>query len=410
MKWLDKLTVLSRYLLAIVFIFSGFVKGIDPWGTAYKLGDYFVSFHLQFLNPTALLLSITLAAAEFYIGLLLLFGIRIRLAIWGAFLFMLFFTPLTLVLAITNPISDCGCFGDAVKLSNWETFYKNVIFMGAAAVLFANRKKLTDSYRTLHQVILTIVLLIFAVAPSIHGYRNQPMLDFRPFHIGANLYEYTRIPENASHDEYKTILYYSKNGQVKEFDETNYPWDDSTWTFVDSKSILVKKGYTPPITNFSLYSELGIDYTDSILHSKGYLVLVVIPSKNYLTEPCIKRLLELQKLLMSANIKAYVLTAMVGSDLVELQDKRGLYLPLLQADEILLKTIVRSHPGVLLLLNGTIIGKWHWRDVPLSIFSNSNDILALQLTSIEKSRGQSLVLILSLFLLLTLSVAHLTQK
>jgi len=155
--------------------------------------------------------------------------------------------PLTLVLAITNPISDCGCFGDAIKLSNWGTFYKNILFFAAAAFLFFNRRGLKTGHHLFQRRMQSaIILLIIAFLPSIHGIRHQPLIDFRPFHVGANLLEYTSIPEDAPHDVYKTVLYYQKDGSGKEFDETNYPWNDSTWTFVDSKSYLVKMDILRP--------------------------------------------------------------------------------------------------------------------------------------------------------------------
>jgi uncharacterized membrane protein YphA (DoxX/SURF4 family) len=389
--------LLATYLLAIVFIFSGFVKGIDPWGTAYKLSDYFTAFHLHFLNDLALPFAVILCVAELYIGLLLLFGAKPRIAAWGVFLFMAVFTPLTLILAITNPISDCGCFGDAIKLSNWGTFYKNLIFFTAAAYLFASRKELSAKYGIFKEHAVSILLLAIALVPPIHGIRHQPLIDFRPFHLGANLLQYTKIPEDAPHDVYKTTLYYQKDGVVKEFDETNYPWDDSTWTFVDSKSYLAEKGYTPPIANFSLYTEDGQNYTDSILYSKGDLILVVVPSIKYLSEPAVAKFRTVQKQARDKGITIFGLTSAAGTDLANLENKHGLFFTWLQADEVMLKTMVRSYPGVLYLYDGTIVGKWHWRDIPATLFSSENP-----LSIVVKSIQIKLEYVISAFLLLSL--------
>lgn len=393
--------LLARYLLAIVFIFSGLVKGIDPWGTAYKLHDYFTAFHLDFLNDLALPLAVILCVAELFIGLLLLFGAKLRVASWGSFIFMAVFTPLTLILAITNPISDCGCFGDAIKLSNWGTFYKNLIFFAAAAYLFANRKDLRTNYGIFKEYAVSVLLLALAFAPSIHGIRHQPLIDFRPFHIGANLLQYTSIPEDAPHDVYRTVLYYRKDGVVKEFDETNYPWDDSTWTFVDSKSYLVEKGYTPPIANFTLFTENGQNYTDSILYSKGDLILVVVPSIKYLSEPAIAKFKTIQKQARDKGFKIFGLTSAAGADLANLEDQHGLYFTWLQADEVMLKTIVRSYPGMLYLFNGTIIGKWHWRDIPETLLK-SQQPLSLLVTVSQKRWEYAIASILLLSLILIL--------
>ncbi|HDP76387.1 MAG TPA: DoxX family membrane protein [Bacteroidales bacterium] len=395
--------LLARYLLAIVFIFSGFVKGIDPWGTAYKLFDYFTAFHLHFLNDLTLPFAVILCVAELYLGLLLLFGANPRNAAWGSFIFMAVFTPLTLILAITNPISDCGCFGDAIKLSNWGTFYKNIVLFAAAAYLFANRKELKAKHSNFRKRAVSILLLVIALAPSIHGIRHQPLIDFRPFHLGVNLLQYTKIPEDKPHDVYRTILYYQKDGEVKEFDETNYPWDDSTWTFVDSKSFLVEKGYTPPITNFILYNEHGQNYTDTILYSKGDLILVVVPSVKYLSEPAIAKFKTVQKQARDKGITVFGLTSAAGTDLANLENKHGLFFTWLQADEVMLKTIVRSYPGMLYLYDGTIVGKWHWRDIPEKLFKTEQPLPFL-VTATQKKWEYAIALVLSLSLILILLV------
>ena len=182
-----------RFLLAAVFIFSGFVKGIDPLGSAYKFGDYFAAFHLDFLQPTVVVMAFILCAAELLIGLLLLFGIKMRFAAWSVLLFMAFFTPLTLVLAIFNPVSDCGCFGDAIKLSNWGTFFKNLVFLAAAVFVFIQRKKFTSFYSKPMQWALLMVLSVVALTPSFHGYYSLPMFDFRPYKVGVNFSVVVRV-------------------------------------------------------------------------------------------------------------------------------------------------------------------------------------------------------------------------
>ncbi|QKG79724.1 BT_3928 family protein [Tenuifilum thalassicum] len=404
-----KFTLLARYLLAIVFIFSGFVKGVDPWGTAYKLHDYFLAFHLDFLDNLSLVFSFILCVAELYIGLLLLFGVKLRLAAWGAFLFMLVFTPLTLILALTNPISDCGCFGDAIKLSNWGTFIKNIFFFIAAAILFASRKSITSKFSVLKEFAVAILLLAISLLPSIHGIRHQPLIDFRPFHVGANLLDYTTVPDDAPQDVYKTILYYEKDGVVKEFDESNYPWNDSTWTFVDSKSYLVQKGYTPLINNFVVYSEDGHNYTDSILYSDGYLLLPVIPYTKYLTKEADEVFNKINKKAFEKGIKIFGLVSASGKDLLDLEQKHRLFFPMLQADEVMLKTIVRSQPGLLLLYNGTIIGKWHWRDIPKDLLDVKNPHAYL-IKTLKKSNENYQVLAISISLLLLLLLINVNTK
>jgi len=397
------IVTISRYLLATVFIFSGFVKGIDPLGSAYKFHDYFVAFHLNFLEPLSLAFSFILCAAEFLIGLTLLFGVKLRLAAWGAFLFMLLFTPLTLILAIFNPVSDCGCFGDAVHLSNWQTFYKNIVFFAAAVVLLVYRKTLPLTFAKWKELALLAVLIIMSFMPSIYGYRHLPAYDFRPYHVGVNIHNDMIVPDGAPSDEYKTKLYYQKNGEVKEFDESDYPWNDSTWTFVDSKSTLVKKGYTPPITNFSLRTLEDEDVTEKFVNSSGYSFLVVSSRLDRTEVDAFKKLSELY---YKANEKGYVFICATSTSREQIQDfvgKNSIPFPFVIADEVTLKTIVRANPGLLLLYNGTIIGKWHWRDLPDSKFIDEN-MMSNQISLLKQSSNLRLTVSLGFLLILLLIV------
>ena len=363
---------ISRYLLAITFIFSGFVKGVDPLGSAYKFGDYFMAFGLDFLMPLALPLSFILCAAELVIGLLLLFNIRTQLASWGAMLFMAIFTPLTLVLAIYNPVSDCGCFGDAIILTNWETFFKNVPLLAASIFLVYRRKRLNPLLPFSLEISIALLLLVLSFVPSIHGYRNLPLIDFRPYSIGVNIPEGMKFPEDAPTDVYKTILYYEKDGVVKEFTQDNFPWQDSTWVFVDSKSVLVEKGYEPPISNFTLTDLYGWDLTDSVLHTPGYTMLAVAYRLSDANEQAFSRLNELYFKAKEEHINFFCLTASTADDIDRFVSTTGVAFPFLQADEIMLKTTVRANPGLILLHEGTIIGKWHYRNLPEPIYFEGN--------------------------------------
>ncbi|MDX9853622.1 MAG: DoxX family membrane protein [Tenuifilaceae bacterium] len=394
-----------RFLLAAVFIFSGFVKGIDPLGSAYKFGDYFAAFHLDFLQPTVVVMAFILCAAELLIGLLLLFGIKMRFAAWSVLLFMAFFTPLTLVLAIFNPVSDCGCFGDAIKLSNWGTFFKNLVFLAAAVFVFIQRKKFTSFYSKPMQWALILVLSIVALAPSFHGYYSLPMFDFRPYKIGVNFAEAMEIPEGAPVDEYKTIFIYEKDGVKQEFDETNFPWQDSTWTFVDSKSTLVNAGYTPPITNFSLVSTDGNDATSQIVHGEGYMFLAIAYRLDKTSLKAVDRLNQLYFMARDKGIGFYVATASGVEDIDAFVGKTGAAFPFLMGDEIMLKTIIRSNPGLLLIKDGTILYKWHSRNLPDASIMNGN-LFAHTSKLVQQSKSYiliyTLVFALVLFWLLSL--------
>lgn len=390
---------ISRYLLAVVFIFSGFVKGVDPLGSAYKFHDYFMAFHLNFLDPLTLTFSFVLCAAELAIGLLLLFGVQLRIAAWGAFIFMLVFTPLTLVLAIFNPVSDCGCFGDAIHLSNWQTFFKNILFFAAALLLFLKRKTLSMMYPKWKEYTLFAALIVLSFLPSIDGYLNLPMYDFRPYKIGVNISNDMKTPDGAPADEYSTILYYQKDGVVKEFDESNYPWDDSTWTFVDAKSTLVKKGYTPPITNFSLHTVEGEDITERFINRPGYSFFVVAPRLEKANPESFKKLTEIYYKANTLGHNFICATSTPSDQIADFKLINAIPFPIVTADEVTLKTIVRANPGLLILYNGTIIGKWHWRNFPEANFVDEN-MLSKQLHNIKQVSNNRLSITLVTLLLL----------
>ena len=217
--WLKAVLTVCRLLFGAVFIFSGFVKAIDPLGSTYKIQDYLTAFggFFEHFLPLALPAAVALSTIELLIGLSLFFNIRARLGAWGGLLFMLVMTPLTLYIAIANPVSDCGCFGDAVKLSNTATFLKNIVLLAVVLVLFFNRKRM---YPVFAPGMEWGVLLLFAVAGvglSVHCYRHLPFIDFRPYKVGANIPEGMTVPVGAPQDEYAITFIYEKDGVQQEF-------------------------------------------------------------------------------------------------------------------------------------------------------------------------------------------------
>jgi hypothetical protein len=351
---------IARIITGLAFLFSGTVKAIDPLGSAYKFQDYFNAFNIGFLSDLSLPLAVLLCTVEFITGFCILTGIRLRAGINMSMLLMLIFTPLTLVLALTNPVSDCGCFGDAVKLTNWETFFKNVILIIFALILFVYRKKI--SYKPSpgrDLAILSVTTLIFILF-SFYNLRYLPVIDFLPYKVGVNIAEQMEIPEGAEPDQYETTFIYEKNGVKKEFGLSDYPADDSTWIFVDQKSVLVRKGYEPPIHDFVITSMEGQDLTGEILADEGYTILMISTKLGEASEKHVLRGLDLGRWCMNNGIGFYVLTAS-GSDEIEEYDFGN---RVCSADETTLKTIVRSNPGYMLLRQGVIQGKWSWANLP----------------------------------------------
>jgi uncharacterized membrane protein YphA (DoxX/SURF4 family) len=400
MKTENILTLISRLILGIVFIFSSFVKGIDPLGSTYKFTDYFNAFNIGFLEPLALVLAISLAAAEFIIGISLIFRFRYRLGVWALLVFMSFFTIITFILALTNPVSDCGCFGDAIIMTNWQTFFKNLILIPFVLHIFWFRASHQDSFKPLFSWLAIAVFTLVFLGIEIHAYRHLPLLDFRPYSIGTNIPAKMSMPEGALQDEFKTYLYYGKDGTVKEFTEDNFPWQDTTWTYVDSKHVLVKKGYEPPIHDFTVVDDSDIDITGPLLSDDGYSFLLVATHLGDADTEAMNYASRLAAWCGQAGHSFYCTTA---SDEMEIEEIRQTLDPAFgfhTTDEITLKTIVRSNPGLLLIKDGTILAKWAYRDFPA--LDDFEKILPSLMTANRKAlENRTLGKFILLFLLLS---------
>lgn len=353
-----------RLLLGVVFIFSGFVKAVDPMGGAIKIGEYLASFGLYKLQPFSVLLSFNLSAIEFALGVCMLIGVYRRYTSFLVLLFMAFMTPLTLYLALFDPVSDCGCFGDALVISNWETFFKNIILTAAAVIAFIYNQRLLQGYTFKVYWFVALYAYLFGIGFAYYNYNHLPVIDFRPYKIGVNIPAQMVVPEGQPQDEYKYMFIYEKDGVKKEFGLDNYPADDSTWTFVDSKTELVKKGYTPPIAGFNIYDEAGDDVTSEILDNPGPVLLLVAPKLEDADDEKMDEINSVYDYALEHNIPFYCVTGSSEEAIHNWSDNTGAEYPYRMADEVLLKTMIRSNPGLILLKGGTVLGKWHYNDIP----------------------------------------------
>src|SRR5450759_137702 len=354
------LKIVSRIIIGLLFIFSGVVKAIDPLGSAYKFHDYFQAFHIGFLNSLSIILAILLCTSEFIAGFSVLTGLRQRTGILGALILMIIFTPLTFILALTNPVSDCGCFGDAIHLTNWQTFGKNVILIGLAFVLFTGRKEVKQLFNTITEWIIIFGVIVLFIVFSLANLKYLPVIDFLPYKTGVKIADKMVVPDGVPVDTYNTTFVYEKGGIKKEFSISNYPANDTSWKFVEQKSVLLKKGYQPPIHDFSIASLNGVDITNDVLSHSGYSVLMITKK---LAEAKSNRLEEgyrLGKYCHEKGIDFYILTASGNDEAKSINNGLGFY----SVDETTLKTIVRSNPGYILLKDGIIIGKWSWANLP----------------------------------------------
>jgi uncharacterized membrane protein YphA (DoxX/SURF4 family) len=358
---------LARIVIGITFIFSGFVKGIDPWGSAYKFIDYFMAMGIEGLAWAAFPLGVLLAFAEFLIGVAMLFAINVRFFSWGALLFMLFFTPLTLWIAIANPVTDCGCFGDAWVITNWETFYKNVVLIILSVVVFLQRKKLKPLMGKLDPALGFLVIGAYMVVVG-WSYYHEPVLDFRPYKVGVNIVEAMTIPEDAPHDVYENIFYYrdKNSGEVKQFTEDNYPWQDTVnWVF-DSmdEPRLISQGYRPPIKTFNVETRDGDNIYDFFLYDEKYVFMLIAYDINKSSRKNQPQINELANWALGEGYSFICLTSSLFSETDRFVEETGAPYEFFNADEIDLKTMIRSNPGLLVLKGGTIVAKYSRNDIP----------------------------------------------
>ena len=358
---------LSRILLGITLIFSGFVKGIDPWGSAFKFKDYFQAMGLEWLSWSAFALGILLAFAEFIIGVCILFQIRVKLFAWFGLLFMSFFTGLTLWIALKNPVTDCGCFGDALVISNWETFYKNIVLIILAIIIFSYRKKGWEIIPVKVNYALGAVVLIAYVGSAYYSYQHLPIFDFRPYKVGVNIPEAMSYPDDAEQDVYENIFQYkNKNtGKIKEFTEENYPWKDTVnWEYFNLESKLVKEGYKPPIHDLTFMTREGDDIIDYFIRDENYVFIFVSYD---LFAAKTKSMGGVNTLATWANENGYSFIGLTSTLLEETEvftGENGASFEFFNCDEITLKTMIRSNPGLVVLKNGIIVAKYHFNDIP----------------------------------------------
>ena len=360
-----------RFLLGATFVFSGFVKAIDPIGTQYKLQDYLSAVGMGGIVPdiVTLLASVALSALEFSLGVFVLFAIRRHLVSKILVAFMAVMTLITVWIALFNPVKDCGCFGEALRLTNVQTLLKNIVLLAASVVVAWRPLRMYRFLSRSTQWIAINYTILFVLLLSAHCLYHLPLIDFRPYHIGMNIKKGMEIPAGAPQPEFETTFILQKNGVKKEFTLDNYP--DSSWQFVDSKTVQTKEGYVPPIHDFSIQKADGDDITDSVLTAKGYIFLLVSPHLEQADDSNFGDIDLLYEYCQERKIPFYCLTASTKKDMDHWGDITGAEYPFCFTDETTLKTIIRSNPGLLLLKDGTIIRKWSHNDLPSSSSLNA---------------------------------------
>ena len=354
---------LLRLLTGAVFVFSGFVKAVDPLGTVYKIEDYLHAFDGMWIHLSVLAFpaALVLIALELMVGIQLLLMLRFRTNAAIAFVFMLIMTPLTLYIAVSNPVTDCGCFGDALKISNWHTFLKNIVLLVITFVLFMFRNKFKSFFLPPVEYGLAILFFIFSGAFMTYNLLHLPVLDFRPYRVGVNIPQAMSVPQGAPVDEYRYSFAYKKDGVIQEFGLDALP--DSTWTFVEQKSEMINKGYEPPIRDFSILDGDFRDIGPEILSYPGKTYLLILYDVNKASIKGVQKINEYFASRYTQNLRFYGVTASSSQEVDAFKKKHWLTFPVYSADPIFLKTIIRANPGMMVIENGIITGKWSWRDI-----------------------------------------------
>ncbi len=355
------LVFVSRLLVGGTFIFSGLVKSIDPYGTVYKFQDYFSAFHIEFLAPYAMLLAVALSITEFLLGVHLLLGSyrkatpRLILALMGVM------TPLTLYLAIANPVSDCGCFGEAFHISNWATFFKNVVLLGLTVYLVRYNEKLGSLYHRQIQWLVGLFAMLYAGFFAYVGTHYQPYLEFRPYKIGLN------IPEAlaAGEPQKEFVFIYERNGEEKEFTMDNLPAEGEGWKFVDrmEKEIPGQGTQLPSIVDFSIFQD-DEDVTDVILTDESYYILLLAPEAENADDSDVDLINELYDYSVEQGYGFACVTASSSQGIEHWIENSGAEYPFYFMDKTTIRTIARGNPSVLLLKGGTIWRKDAPSDLP----------------------------------------------
>lgn len=399
---------ICRFILAVTFIFSGYVKAIDPLGTLYKLKDYAAAMALNDILPdwALVIVAIALGALEFSLGVFMLFAVRRHMVSKLTLALMSVMTALTVWIYIADPVKDCGCFGDALKLTNGETLLKNIVLIACATLVAWRPVDMARFISRTNQWIVRYYTITYIVVTSVYCLYTLPIFDFRPYRVGTNIKQGMEIPEGAEQPEFESTFILRKNGVTREFTLDNYP--DSTWEYVDTKTVQTKKGYEPPIHDFAITTnDTGEDITEQVLTKKGYTFLLVSPRLAVADDSNFGDIDQIYEYAEENGVDFLCLTASTNEEIERWRELTGAEYTFCNADETTLKTMIRSNPGLILLKDGTIIGKWSHNALP-----QTDDLTApLEQLPIGKAQNDStperlLIVLLTFFVpLMALTIA-----
>ena len=370
-------THIARFLVGGLFIFSGFIKANDPLGFSYKLKEYFEVFQadtgmnfFELFAHIALPLAIIICASEIILGIMLLIGYKTQLTLWLLFAQIAFFTFLTFYSACYNKVTHCGCFGDFIKLKPWESFWKDIALMILITLLFAGKNNINPFMPPALTASVFILGILFSLGFPIYAYRNLPPLDFRPYAPGMSIKENMQFPPTYKAPVIETGFIYEnlKTGEKKHFTMKNYPWQDTlNWKWAATDNIIVQEAIdAPKITDFNVTGNEGLNITDAVLNEPNYSFWLIAHDirESEANESLIAKLKDFSKLAIQEKYIFLGMTASGPKELEEYKTKTGTNFTFASVDGTVLKTMIRSNPGLMLIKNGKVIANWHYNNIP----------------------------------------------
>jgi len=349
-----------RTLLGLLFIYSGFTKGVDPLGTMYKVEDYYIAYGSDWAMPMAIYQSFLLNAVEFLLGVGLLFKLKPKLVTILTALMMGVFTFTTYMDAMYNVVPDCGCFGEALILSNWQTFYKNLTIDAFVLVLLFSMRKSKPFFFPKVEWNMLIVAAVIFLGFEFYNYYNLPVVDFRDWKVGRRM-----VPENPQPVEYYLVYRNDSTGVEKEYRSEDLPWDDQQW--MNSWEFVRQRVYDPnkgQLHDLSFEDSNGNDVTSGYVESPDPQFVMVSWTLSEFNQKAMDDILKLAEECNTYGCGFILLTSSDEDEIAAFREETGFQEEIFRADDIALKTVVRANPGLILLQDAVVLGKWHWRKIP----------------------------------------------
>lgn len=390
MKKISFFLILSKIVLGLTFLFSGFVKSVDVYGTTFKIVDYFHAFHLDIFQPLSKLLAFGIVGFEFLLGILIIIGIYAKVVSKLVISIVFFMMLLTLYIALFNNVEDCGCFGDVLILSNWATFFKNIVLLIFAFIFVIYHRLVIPLFSIKIRKYVLRYSFIYISGILLYNYIYEPLFDFRPYHVGAKLMPFDSINKK---NKDQVSLIYRKDGEEKVFTPETAPWQNGEWTYVETRINSLNIENTKSIADFSIQNikfdkenkPTIIDITDKVLLDSEYSFFLLIPDLLILSDIQYDTINKIALYAGNNKCNVYCLTASTRNEVLQFKENLNPEIMICLADNRLINTIVRTSLGLMIMKKGLIVAKWSRWSFPfdLHLGCNMNELITSSLSSVR---------------------------